>query len=143
MTQKQSIKLGEIIGLIPQIKGLAEAGGNNAISITENGKRKLVNCEEIFNAINTVSRLAEIEVLELAEKIEEIKTLLEIAINQCGSVTDKNGKSLSPNEILELVFDELAATEIHLNALANINRREDFGERNFERTSYKDRGDIR
>ncbi|MFZ7156050.1 hypothetical protein ACLS0M_04920 [Avibacterium avium] len=117
---KASIKLGEIKGLITQIKQLANAGGNNAVSITENGKSKPVSRTGIFKSINTIAALAEIETRELAENIEQAKTLLEIAINQGGQVTDKDGKPLSAEEVLELVFDALTEAETHLNTLIHI-----------------------
>lgn len=117
---KANIKLGEIKGLITQIKQLANAGGNNAVSITENGKSKPVSRTGIFKSINTIAALAEIETRELAENIEQAKTLLEIAINQGGQVTDKDGKPLSAEEVLELVFDTLTEAETHLNTLIQI-----------------------
>lgn len=117
---KANIKLGEIKGLITQIKQLANAGGNNAVSITENGKSKPVSRTGIFKSINTIAALAEIETRELAENIEQAKTLLEIAINQGGQVTDKDGKPLSAEEVLELVFDSLTEAETHLNTLIHI-----------------------
>lgn len=117
---KASIKLGEIKGLITQIKQLANAGGNNAVSITENGKSKPVSRTGVFKSINTIAALAEIETRELAENIEQAKTLLEIAINQGGQVTDKDGKPLSAEEVLELVFDALTEAETHLNTLIHI-----------------------
>ncbi|MFU2048121.1 hypothetical protein [Avibacterium gallinarum] len=120
MTTAQKTKLGEIKGLIAQIKTLAEAGGLNAVSMTENGKSKPISRTEIFKSINTIAALAEIETRELAENIEQAKTLLEIAINQGGQVTDKDGKPLSAEEVLELVFNALTEAETHLNTLIQI-----------------------
>ncbi|MCW9733160.1 hypothetical protein L5B97_06635 [Avibacterium sp. 20-15] len=122
---KAKIKLGEIKGLIPQIKELANAGGNNAVSTTENGKSKPISHMGIFKPINTIARLAEIETLELAEKIEQAKTLLEIVINQGGAVTNKRGQVLSADEIIELALDNLTEAETHLHALINLEQEED------------------
>ncbi|OBW97981.1 hypothetical protein [Gallibacterium genomosp. 1] len=119
MTTSQKIKLGEIKGLIAQIKALSEAGGLNAVSMTEKGKSKPVSRTGIFKSINTIAALAEIEMQELAESIEQTKTLLEIASNQGGQVTDKDGKPLSVEEVLELAFDVLTEAETHLNTLIN------------------------
>ncbi|MFZ7236502.1 hypothetical protein ACLSZ3_05745 [Avibacterium gallinarum] len=120
MTTAQKTKLSEIKGLIAQIKTLAEAGGLNAVSMTENGKSKPISRTGIFKSINTIAKLAEIETRELAENIEQAKTLLEIAINQGGQVTDKDGKPLSAEEVLELAFDALTEAETHLNTLIHI-----------------------
>lgn len=117
---KANIKLGEIKGLITQIKQLANAGGNNAVSITENGKSKPVSRTVIFKSINTIAALVEIETRELAENIEQAKTLLEIATSQGGQVTDKDGKPLSSEDVLELAFDALTEAETHLNTLIQI-----------------------
>ncbi|MEE3607709.1 hypothetical protein ACLQ90_02225 [Avibacterium paragallinarum] len=119
-TQRKPTKLGDIKGLITQIKTLAEAGGLNAVSMTENGKSKPVSRTGLFKSINTIAALAEIETRELAENIEQAKTLLEIAINQGGQVTDKDGKPLSAEEVLELVFNALTEAETHLNTLIHI-----------------------
>ncbi|MEE6042785.1 hypothetical protein ACVND7_12355 [Avibacterium paragallinarum] len=119
-TQRKPTKLGDIKGLITQIKTLAEAGGLNAVSMTENGKSKPVSRTGLFKSINTIAALAEIETRELAENIEQAKTLLEIAINQGGQVTDKDGKPLSAEEVLELAFDALTEAETHLNTLIHI-----------------------
>ncbi|POY43326.1 hypothetical protein C3007_11020 [Avibacterium gallinarum] len=118
--QRKPTKLGDIKGLITQIKTLAEAGGLNAVSMPENGKSKPVSRTGIFKSINTIAALAEIETRELAENIEQAKTLLEIAINQGGQVTDKDGKPLSAEEVLELAFDALTEAETHLNTLIHI-----------------------
>ncbi|MFZ7224637.1 hypothetical protein [Avibacterium avium] len=119
-TQRKPTKLGDIKGLITQIKTLAEAGGLNAVSMSENGKSKPVSRTGIFKSINTITKLAEIEAQELAENIEQAKTLLEIAINQGGQVTDKDGKPLSAEEVLELAFEALTEAETHLNTLIHI-----------------------
>lgn len=118
-TSQTKIKLGEIKGLITQIKALSEAGGLNAVSMVEQGKSKPVSRTGIFKSINTIAALAEIEMQELAENIEQAKTLLDIAITQSGQVTDKDGKPLSVEEVLELAFDVLTETETHLNTLIN------------------------
>ncbi|BFQ92920.1 hypothetical protein [Gallibacterium anatis] len=120
MTTSQKIKLGEIKGLIAQIKALSEAGGLNAVSMTEKGKSKPVSRTGIFKSINTIAALAEIEMQELAESIEQTKTLLEIASNQGGQVTDKDGKPLSVEEVLDLAFDVLTEAETHLTTLIQI-----------------------
>ncbi|MBF4102095.1 hypothetical protein INT80_00290 [Gallibacterium anatis] len=45
--------------------------------------------------------------------------MLDIAITQSGQVTDKDGKPLSVEEVLELAFDVLTEAETHLNTLIN------------------------
>ncbi|CDF98367.1 hypothetical protein [Avibacterium paragallinarum] len=119
---KAKIKLGEIKGLITQIKQLANAGGNSAVSITENGKSKPVSRTGIFKSINTIAALAEIEAQELAENIEQAKTLLEIAINQGGQVTNKDGKPLTSEELLERAFDDLSEAQTQLESLIDLNK---------------------
>lgn len=119
-TSQTKIKLGEIKGLITQIKALSEAGGLNAVSMVEQGTSKPVSRTGIFKSINTIAALAEIEMQELAESIEQTKTLLEIASNQGGQVTDKDGKPLSVEEVLDLAFDVLTEAETHLTTLIQI-----------------------
>ncbi|AZI13436.1 hypothetical protein ACU6T4_03540 [Avibacterium paragallinarum] len=121
-SKKQPIKLGNIQGRINQIQQLAEAGGLNAVSITENGKSKPVSRTGIFNAIHTVARVAEMEIFQALNKIYQAKLFIEIATNQGGTITNKDGEPLTSEELLERAFNDLSEAQTQLESLIDLNK---------------------
>lgn len=123
-TKNQPTKLGNIQGRINQIQQLAEAGGLNAVSITENGKTKPVSRTGIFNAIHTVARVAEMEIFKALNKIHQAKLFIEIATNQGGTITNKDGEPITGEELLERAFDDLTEAQAQLETLIDLNKEE-------------------
>ncbi|RZN59107.1 hypothetical protein [Avibacterium paragallinarum] len=118
----QPTKFDNIQGRITQIQQLAEAGGLNAVSIKKGGKDTPVESKSVFNAINTVARMAEMEIFQALNKIHQAKLFIEIATNQGGTITNKDGEPLTSEELLERAFNDLSEAQTQLESLIDLNK---------------------
>ncbi|KAA6209765.1 hypothetical protein JO83_12875 [Avibacterium paragallinarum] len=118
----QPTKFDNIQGRITQIQQLAEAGGLNAVSIKKGGKDTPVESKSVFNAINTVARVAEMEIFQALNKIYQAKLFIEIATNQGGTITNKDGEPLTSEELLERAFNDLSEAQTQLESLIDLNK---------------------